>query len=441
MGKSRKFPITKKTNTVGKYRRLRYATSSMQGWRKEMEDNLDVSLSLPGKMKKWAYAGVFDGHGGKKVSAHCSKHLRRRIFRNVNRFKNIGSTKQNVQNSSTIGEEPNIVLHIRAGITKSFLQQDQRMEKSKHIDDDSGSTAVCTLISPTHCYFANCGDSRALLCRNGKVEFVTKDHKPTNSDEKRRILRAGGYVSRMRVNGRLAMSRAMGDFEYKQNRNQSQCSQSVIPKPDVTVLQRNLETDEFVLLACDGIWDVMTNSEVVNFVKNQMLKTEDLKLICNNLLDHCLSKGSSDNMSLVLIKLPGCPKRKVLKQKRKLELAEMHRAIKAKKMKQSGTHNEEQSNTLNIQSDAVANKAQLKPKAKAWPLNAYMRFYQDYLKDILYHVCACLLLLITGIFFLISVLKYGNDYGKLGVRLMALVIGFANSAIYGYLPWKLLKAT
>ncbi|ODN01626.1 hypothetical protein Ocin01_05055 [Orchesella cincta] len=57
------------------------------------------------------------------------------------------------------------------------------------------------------------------------------------------------------------------------------------------------------------------------------------------------------------------------------------------------------------------------------------------------HVCACFLLLITGIFFLISVLKYWNDNGKLGVRIMAMIIGFANSAVYGYLPWKLLKAT
>ncbi|ODN01648.1 hypothetical protein Ocin01_05053 [Orchesella cincta] len=61
--------------------------------------------------------------------------------------------------------------------------------------------------------------------------------------------------------------------------------------------------------------------------------------------------------------------------------------------------------------------------------------------DILYHVCACFLLLISGIFFLISVLKYWNDNGKLGVRIMAMIIGFANSAVYGYLPWKLLKAT
>jgi len=82
-------------------------------------------------------------------------------------------------------------------------------------DDKSGSTAVCVLISPTHVYIANCGDSRAVLCRRGLPAVCTLDHKPTVPAEKKRIQDAGGSVMIHRVNGSLAVSRALGDFEYK----------------------------------------------------------------------------------------------------------------------------------------------------------------------------------------------------------------------------------
>lgn len=82
-------------------------------------------------------------------------------------------------------------------------------------DDKSGSTAVCCLISPTHFYIANCGDSRAVLCRRGVPALYTLDHKPTVPAEKKRIQDAGGSVMIHRVNGSLAVSRALGDFEYK----------------------------------------------------------------------------------------------------------------------------------------------------------------------------------------------------------------------------------
>ena len=82
-------------------------------------------------------------------------------------------------------------------------------------EDKSGSTAVCCLISPTHFYIANCGDSRAVLCRNGVPAVYTQDHKPSVPAEKKRIQEAGGSVMIHRVNGTLAVSRALGDFDYK----------------------------------------------------------------------------------------------------------------------------------------------------------------------------------------------------------------------------------
>lgn len=82
-------------------------------------------------------------------------------------------------------------------------------------EDRSGTTAVCAFISPRFIYIANCGDSRAVLCRQGEPVFSTQDHKPGLPSEMDRIVKAGGSVMIARVNGSLAVSRALGDYDYK----------------------------------------------------------------------------------------------------------------------------------------------------------------------------------------------------------------------------------
>ena len=81
--------------------------------------------------------------------------------------------------------------------------------------DRSGTTCTALLIAPKHYFFINCGDSRGLIVRNNRVLFSTEDHKPTNDQERDRIVRAGGLVMTQRINGSLAVSRALGDFDYK----------------------------------------------------------------------------------------------------------------------------------------------------------------------------------------------------------------------------------
>ncbi|MXQ86113.1 hypothetical protein E5288_WYG002100 [Bos mutus] len=157
------------------------------------------------------------------------------------------------------------------------------MSEKKHGADRSGSTAVGVLISPQHTYFINCGDSRGLLCRNRKVYFFTQDHKPSNPLEKERIQNAGGSVMIQRVNGSLAVSRALGDFDYKCVHGKGPTEQLVSPEPEVHDIERSEEDDQFIILACDGIWDVMGNEELCDF-------------------------GSRDNMSVILICFPNAPK-------------------------------------------------------------------------------------------------------------------------------------
>jgi serine/threonine protein phosphatase PrpC len=130
-----------------------------------------------------------------------------------------------------------------------------------------GSTSSTACITSDHVVFANLGDSRALLSSGGQVVFATSDHKPEDPSEKDRICDAGGYVLRGRVNGCLAVARAFGDFQFK-DQNADQPLQMVSPCPDITFVDRNHDDDEFVLICCDGIFDVMTSEDAATFVRD-----------------------------------------------------------------------------------------------------------------------------------------------------------------------------
>lgn len=134
--------------------------------------------------------------------------------------------------------------------------------------DESGCTCVSAIITPTHVVCANVGDSRAVvglspaLFPDSQCKALTEDHKPQDPEERKRIERAGGHVMFNRVNGELAMSRALGDFRYKNNPALPESEHLVISYPDVSIHQRSGNNDEIMVLACDGVWDVMSNEDV-----------------------------------------------------------------------------------------------------------------------------------------------------------------------------------
>ncbi|KAH9251854.1 hypothetical protein BASA81_010297 [Batrachochytrium salamandrivorans] len=174
--------------------------------------------------------------------------------------------------------------------------------------DRSGCTALAVSLTHSHVVFCNAGDSRAIFVGNaGRVMFATEDHKPDNEVELNRITKAGGAVYDHRVNGDLAVSRALGDFKYKCQPGVEPAEQPVTCKPDITLVPRRHELDEFVLLACDGIWDVMSNEAAAQFVYDKMVVGFGMGRICELLLDHCLELGSRDNMSVVIVALPNAP--------------------------------------------------------------------------------------------------------------------------------------
>uniref|UniRef100_A0A8C6SX09 protein-serine/threonine phosphatase n=1 Tax=Neogobius melanostomus TaxID=47308 RepID=A0A8C6SX09_9GOBI len=283
-------PKTHKHNNHGEGNGLRYGLSSMQGWRVEMEDAHTAVLGLPAPgMKDWSFFAVYDGHAGSRVANYCSKHLLEHL----------------------ITMEPPSVDAVKAGIRTGFLKIDDHMRSFSDLRngmDRSGSTAVGILISTDHFFFINCGDSRAVLYRNSNVCFSTLDHKPGNPREKERIQNAGGTVMIQRVNGSLAVSRALGDYDYKNVDGKGPTEQLVSPEPEVFEMMRAPELDQFVILACDGIWDVMSNEDLCVFVKSRLEVSSDLEKVCNEVVDTCLHMGSRDNMSVVLVCLPNAPK-------------------------------------------------------------------------------------------------------------------------------------
>ncbi|XP_037319006.1 protein phosphatase 1bb isoform X1 [Pungitius pungitius] len=288
-------PKTEKHSAHGEGNGLRYGLSSMQGWRVEMEDAHTAAVGLPHGLTDWSFFAVYDGHAGSRVANYCSGHLLEHILSGGADF------------SSGSGS----VEGVKDGIRSGFLNIDEYMRSFADLRqglDRSGSTAVCVLLSPSHLYFINCGDSRAVLSRDAKVGFSTQDHKPCNPREKERIQNAGGSVMIQRVNGSLAVSRALGDYDYKCVDGKGPTEQLVSPEPEVCVLERAAEGDEFVVLACDGIWDVMSNEELCDFVRSRLLVCDVLEKVCNAVVDTCLHKGSRDNMSVVLVCLPGAPK-------------------------------------------------------------------------------------------------------------------------------------
>jgi len=315
-------PKTEKHNEVGEGNGLKYGLSSMQGWRVEMEDAHCAIISLNSLgLKDWSFFAIFDGHAGSKVSKHCAEHLLESIcatddFKNALKgnpeasSSNDNDSKNSVpitSNASSTGLSEEAV---KSGIRNGFLVLDEKMREMAEMvsgEDRSGSTAVTALVSPTKIFFANCGDSRGMLVRNNAVFFTTLDHKPVNPLEKERIQNAGGTVMIQRVNGSLAVSRALGDYEYKQVEGKGPCEQLVSPEPEVSEMERHREGDQFLVLACDGVWDVMSNEELAEYIHSRMRLTSDLSEICNQVVDTCLYKGSRDNMSIIILGLSAAP--------------------------------------------------------------------------------------------------------------------------------------
>ncbi|XP_043916334.1 protein phosphatase 1G [Protopterus annectens] len=186
------------------------------------------------------------------------------------------------------------------------------MDGKEEPGSDSGTTAVVALLCGTHLIVANAGDSRCVVAGGGKAVNMYA-HKPEDEMELNRTKNAGGKVTMDgRVNGGLNLSRAIGDHFYKRNKNLPPEEQMISALPDVKVLALKPE-HEFMVIACDGIWNVMTSQEVIDFVQERINKEDEngelrsLTSIVEELLDQCLAPDTSgdgtgcDNMTCIIV--------------------------------------------------------------------------------------------------------------------------------------------
>jgi protein phosphatase 1G len=172
----------------------------------------------------------------------------------------------------------------------------------------AGCTAVAALVRGAELVVANAGDSRAVLSRRGVAVPLTRDHKPTDADEFARITRAGGFVADGRVNGSLNLSRALGDMEYKTAAALPPAEQAVTALPEMR-REALRAGDEFLILACDGIWDVWSHQDAVDFARARLAAGEAPRAIAEAACDACLAPDTQgcgkgcDNMSFMLVML------------------------------------------------------------------------------------------------------------------------------------------
>eukprot|EP00953_Heterococcus_sp_UTEX-ZZ885_P024940 13593-Heterococcus_DN1.PRE.3 len=216
------------------------SVQASKGHRSYMED--DWFLSTDGR-----FAAVYDGHGGASVS----KYLRQNLYAQVQ--------ARLPEDKDSCDEET-----IMDALREAFKKVDEEVLKVRHWNYQ-GSTAVAVVIhhcpkeSKTSIITANVGDSRAVLSRRGKAVDLTQDHKPNSAAELNRVERLGGNVRW--INGNLAVSRAIGDRSERPY---------VSGECEIRSIPFDAEGDHFIIIATDGLWDVMTSDEAVQYVQAVM---------------------------------------------------------------------------------------------------------------------------------------------------------------------------
>jgi len=234
---------------------------------------------------------VMDGHGGDEAANELHKLLPQKM--DVNSLPDMSNVRE-----------------ISDAVIGRFIETDAELRRRLPSEEDCTAGATCTaaLVSSSdekwNIILANAGDSRSIVIRKADGSFVaTEDHKPDNSTERERVERAGGFVSHdnfgpARVDSNLAVSRAFGDFKYKSVHSEPE-DQKISCVPDIQhVVAAN---GDFILLCCDGIYDVMSSEECVEFVLGH--EASDLGILCADLIKLVLEKGSKDNCSAMICQL------------------------------------------------------------------------------------------------------------------------------------------
>ncbi|KAJ8747873.1 hypothetical protein K2173_013041 [Erythroxylum novogranatense] len=242
--------------------------ASFRGKRVTMEDFYDIRNAKINGRTVYMF-GIFDGHGGSRAAEYLKEHL----------FENLL-------------KHPQFTADPKLAISETYKKTDADfLDSEKDTYRDDGSTASTAVLVGNHLYVANVGDSRTIVSKAGRAIPLSEDHKPNRSDERKRIESAGGVVmwaGTWRVGGVLAMSRAFGNRMLKQ---------FVVAEPEI---QDQVVDEEFELLvlASDGLWDVVPNEDAVSLAQTE----EDPEAAARKLTEVAFTRGSADNITCIVVK-------------------------------------------------------------------------------------------------------------------------------------------
>ncbi|ETW03816.1 hypothetical protein H310_05181 [Aphanomyces invadans] len=243
--------------------------------RRSMEDALRVVDAFGGNPRH-GFFGLFDGHGGREISAYLQENLHIAVENELTHLDNDKDGSVDVETC----------------IKCAFVVADMDCCELPEAEN-AGSTAAIALLRDegNHriLYAANVGDSRIVLCRNGTAERVTQDHKAELHSEAVRVCDSGGFVIHNRVSGVLAVSRSFGDSSLKK---------WVIAQPytSKSILDGSCA---FFILACDGVWDELEDQAAVDLVL--ALSEPDRAQAAEVLVGAALEEGSCDNISAIVV--------------------------------------------------------------------------------------------------------------------------------------------
>ncbi|MBZ3884244.1 Integrin-linked kinase-associated serine/threonine phosphatase 2C [Sciurus carolinensis] len=284
---------------------LKGYVAERKGEREEMQDahvilnDITEECRPPSSLiTRVSYFAVFDGHGGIRASKFAAQNLHQNLIRKFPK-----------------GDVISVERTVKRCLLDTFKHTDEEFLKQASSQKPAwkdGSTATCVLAVDNTLYIANLGDSRAILCRYNEESqrhaalSLSKEHNPTQYEERMRIQKAGGNVRDGRVLGVLEVSRSIGDGQYKR------CG--VTSVPDIRRCQLT-PNDRFILLACDGLFKVFTPEEAVNFIlsclEDEKIQTREGKpaidaryeAACNRLANKAVQRGSADNVTVMVVRI------------------------------------------------------------------------------------------------------------------------------------------
>ncbi|WOL07238.1 putative protein phosphatase 2C 47 [Canna indica] len=234
-------------------------------------NHLGASANFP---SPGAFYGVFDGHGGTDAACFVRNNILKYII-----------------------EDKHFPDNVDKAVKGAFIQADHAIADSHSLDRSSGTTALTALILARSLHIANAGDCRAVLGRRGRAIELSRDHKPNCNTERLRIEKLGGSVFDGYLNGQLSVARALGDWHMKGTKG-SACPLSAEPELQETILT---EEDEFLILGCDGLWDVMSSQCAVTITRKELMLHNDPEKCSRELVREALKRNTCDNLTVLVI--------------------------------------------------------------------------------------------------------------------------------------------